>query len=117
MEEDLGLDENSNRFQLAVSILFVTYCVRACLLLTFPLPCANLVYSYSKHPAICTHAPSSCVNEYSLMFGRIIKKLQPARYLAGLTFCWGLTATFSAFVNNFAALIACRLLLGVFEGT
>jgi MFS family permease len=45
----------------------------------------------------------------------IIKKLQPARYLAGLVFCWGMVATFSAFVNNFAALVACRLLLGVFE--
>lgn len=45
----------------------------------------------------------------------IIKRLQPARYLAGLVFCWGMVATFSAFVNNFAALVACRLLLGVFE--
>ncbi|PVI04227.1 MFS general substrate transporter [Periconia macrospinosa] len=45
----------------------------------------------------------------------IIKKLKPARYLAGLMFCWGLVATFSAFVNNLAALIACRLLLGTFE--
>ena len=45
----------------------------------------------------------------------IIKKLQPARYLAGLVFFWGLVATFTAFCNNLAALIACRLLLGVFE--
>lgn len=45
----------------------------------------------------------------------IIKKLQPARYLAGLTFCWGIIATFSAWVNNLGALIACRLLLGLFE--
>jgi MFS family permease len=45
----------------------------------------------------------------------IIKRLQPARYLAGLVFFWGMVATFSAFVNNFAALVACRLLLGVFE--
>lgn len=45
----------------------------------------------------------------------IIKRLQPARYLAGLVFFWGIVATFSAFVNNFAALVACRLLLGVFE--
>lgn len=41
--------------------------------------------------------------------------MQPARYLAVLVFLWGLVATFSAFVNNFAALVACRLLLGVFE--
>jgi len=45
----------------------------------------------------------------------IIKKLQPARYLAGIAFFWGLVATFSAFVQNFAGLVACRLLLGIFE--
>ena len=27
MEEDLGMDPNSNQFQIAVSILFVTYVV------------------------------------------------------------------------------------------
>lgn len=45
----------------------------------------------------------------------IIKRMQPARYLAGLVFFWGIVATFSAFVNSFAALVACRLLLGMFE--
>lgn len=45
----------------------------------------------------------------------IIKRLQPAYYLSGLTLCWGLVATFTAFVNNFASLVACRLLLGLFE--
>ncbi|KAJ4326211.1 hypothetical protein N0V94_000158 [Neodidymelliopsis sp. IMI 364377] len=79
LEEDLGMPPDSNQYQLAVGILFVTYCL-------FETP-SNL----------------------------IIKKMQPARYLAGLVFFWGLTATFTAFVNNFAALVACRLLLGVFE--
>ncbi|ROT39004.1 high-affinity nicotinic acid transporter [Sodiomyces alkalinus F11] len=78
MEEDLGMQQDG-MFQLAVSVLFITYCL--------------------------FEAPSNM----------IIKRLQPARYLAGLTICWGLIATFSAFVNNFAALIACRLLLGLFE--
>lgn len=41
--------------------------------------------------------------------------MKPARYLAGLVLLWGLVATFSAFVNSFAALVACRLLLGTFE--
>ena len=41
--------------------------------------------------------------------------MRPARYLAGLVFFWGIVATFTAFVNNFAALVACRLLLGLFE--
>lgn len=77
MEEDLGL--TGSDFQLAVSLLFVTYCL--------------------------FEAPSNM----------IIKKLQPARYLAGLTICWGFIATFSAFVQNLGSLIACRLLLGLFE--
>ncbi|KIV97200.1 hypothetical protein PV10_00977 [Exophiala mesophila] len=77
LEEDLGMQ--GDQFQLAVSILFVTYCI--------------------------FEAPSNLV----------IKRLQPARYLAGLMFAWGIVATFTAFVNNLGALIACRLLLGLFE--
>jgi MFS family permease len=77
LERDLGM--SGNQYQLAVSLLFVTY--------------------------VIFETPSNM----------IIKRLQPARYLAGLVFCWGMVATFSAFVNNFAALVACRLLLGVFE--
>lgn len=79
IEEDLGMKVGSNQFQLAVSILFVTYCL-------FETP-SNL----------------------------IIKKLKPARYLAGLVFVWGLIATFTGFVQTYPALIACRLLLGLFE--
>ncbi|KAF1979167.1 MFS general substrate transporter [Bimuria novae-zelandiae CBS 107.79] len=45
----------------------------------------------------------------------IIKRLQPARYLGGLLFTWGMVATFSAWVENFAGLVACCLLLGAFE--
>ena len=41
--------------------------------------------------------------------------MQPARWLGGITFAWGLVATFSAFCNTKGAFIACRLLLGVFE--
>ncbi|KAF1917602.1 major facilitator superfamily domain-containing protein [Ampelomyces quisqualis] len=77
LERDLGM--SGNQYQLAVSLLFVTY--------------------------VIFETPSNM----------IIKRMQPARYLAGLVFCWGLVATFSAFVNNFAALVACRLLLGIFE--
>ncbi|KAH7383873.1 major facilitator superfamily domain-containing protein [Pyrenochaeta sp. MPI-SDFR-AT-0127] len=77
LEEDLNMVDD--QFQIAVSILFVTY--------------------------VIFETPSNM----------IIKRMQPARYLAGLVFFWGIVATFSAFVNNFAALIACRLLLGVFE--
>jgi len=79
MEEDLGIDPESNQFQLAVSILFVTY--------------------------VIFETPSNM----------IIKRMKPARYLGGLMFVWGLVATFSAFVNNYASLLVCRLLLGTFE--
>ncbi|KAF6791698.1 major facilitator superfamily transporter [Colletotrichum sojae] len=84
MEDDLGLGDG--QFQLAVSVLFVTYCLNSC------------------RPQLF-EAPSNM----------IIKRLQPARYLAGLTLAWGFVATFSAFVQNFAGLVACRLLLGLFE--
>lgn len=59
--------------------------------------------------------PMDCKqNTYTnLLFQR--QGMQPARYLGGLMFVWGLVATFTAFVSNYAALIACRLLLGVFE--
>ncbi|OAL02095.1 MFS general substrate transporter [Phaeosphaeriaceae sp. SRC1lsM3a] len=77
LEEELGM--TGNMYQLAVSLLFVTY--------------------------VIFETPSNM----------IIKKMQPARYLAGLVFFWGIVATFSAFVNNFAGLVACRLLLGMFE--
>jgi len=79
IEEDLGMDPESNQFQLAVSILFVTYCL-------FETP-SNL----------------------------IIKRLKPARYLAGLVFVWGIIAVCTGLVQSYAALIACRLLLGLFE--
>ncbi|KLU87131.1 hypothetical protein MAPG_06135 [Magnaporthiopsis poae ATCC 64411] len=45
----------------------------------------------------------------------VIKRLQPARYLAGLVLAWGIVATLTAWVTNLAGLIACRLLLGLFE--
>ncbi|KAL8334316.1 hypothetical protein RB593_003814 [Gaeumannomyces tritici] len=77
MEQELGI--TGAQFQLAVSVLFITYCL--------------------------FEAPSNM----------IIKKLQPAYYLTGLTLIWGIIATCSAFVQNFAGLIACRLLLGLFE--
>ncbi|KAI2487090.1 ProP Permease major facilitator superfamily [Pyrenophora tritici-repentis] len=79
LEEDLGMDPAGNKFQIAVSILFVTY--------------------------VLFETPSNM----------IIKRMKPARYLGGLMFLWGLVATFSAFVNNYAGLIACRLLLGALE--
>ncbi|KAK5166506.1 uncharacterized protein LTR77_008049 [Saxophila tyrrhenica] len=45
----------------------------------------------------------------------IIRKTNPSYYLAILTILWGLVATFSAMVQGLPGLIACRLLLGLFE--
>ncbi|KAK8869059.1 ProP Permease major facilitator superfamily [Apiospora arundinis] len=77
LEKDLNL--TGDQYQIAVCILFVTYCL-------FETP-SNL----------------------------IIKRLKPARYIAGLVFFWGIIAIATGFVQNFAALVACRLLLGLFE--
>lgn len=78
MESDLGLV--GNQYQLAVSVLFVTY--------------------------ILSELPSNLV----------IKKFTPSRWLAFITVAWGLVATLTGLVHNFASLIACRLILGALEG-
>ncbi|GAB7328397.1 hypothetical protein MBLNU13_g00373t1 [Cladosporium sp. NU13] len=77
MEVELGMQNND--YLLAVSVLFITYCL--------------------------FETPSNAV----------LKRMQPARWLGGITFAWGLVATFSAFCNDKNAFIACRLLLGIFE--
>lgn len=100
MEADLGMDPNGGQFQLAVSVLFITYCVRS---FETP-PCFRAKQTLTRHKQLF-EAPSNM----------IIKKMKPARYLAGLTLAWGIVATLSALVNNFASLLACRLILGLLE--
>jgi MFS family permease len=78
LEEDLGL--NSQQFQIAVSILFVTY--------------------------ILSELPSNLV----------LKKLRPSRWIAFITVAWGIIATLTGVVQNYAGLIVCRLFLGAVEG-
>ncbi|KFY88214.1 hypothetical protein V500_06496 [Pseudogymnoascus sp. VKM F-4518 (FW-2643)] len=77
MEDDLNL--KGNQYQIAVSILFVTYCG--------------------------LEVPSNL----------LLKKFQPGRYIAVITITWGVIATLSGLVRSFGSLVACRLLLGVFE--
>ncbi|KAI9803892.1 MAG: hypothetical protein M1825_001772 [Sarcosagium campestre] len=77
MEEDLGL--TGNQFQIATSILFVTY--------------------------ILFETPSNLV----------LKKFTPSRWIAGITTAWGIIATLTGVVQNFAGLVACRVLLGAVE--
>jgi MFS family permease len=46
----------------------------------------------------------------------VLKKFTPSRWIATITFFWGIIATLTGVVQNFAGLIACRLLLGLVEG-
>ncbi|KAK6333795.1 hypothetical protein TWF730_003978 [Orbilia blumenaviensis] len=44
-----------------------------------------------------------------------IKKFRPSRWIAFITVAWGLVATFTGLTQSYGGLIACRLLLGLFE--
>lgn len=46
----------------------------------------------------------------------VVKKFGPSRWLSFIAFSWGMVATFSGFARNFGSMLACRLLLGAFEG-
>lgn len=96
LEEDLGIEGDEAAFQVAVAVLFITYAVRP-LKAVFQTTLTNMLQLFE--------APSNM----------ILKQARPRWYLAFLTLAWGLTATFSGFVQNYAGLIACRLILGLFE--
>uniref|UniRef100_A0A0B7KJV9 Major facilitator superfamily (MFS) profile domain-containing protein n=1 Tax=Bionectria ochroleuca TaxID=29856 RepID=A0A0B7KJV9_BIOOC len=46
----------------------------------------------------------------------VIKRFRPSRWLAFITVSWGIVSTLTGIVQNYAGLIACRLLLGLLEG-
>ncbi|KAI4613727.1 hypothetical protein J4E83_007328 [Alternaria metachromatica] len=46
----------------------------------------------------------------------LVKRLRAGIYLPALITAWGLVCTFMGFVQSFAGLVACRLLLGLCEG-
>ncbi|KAJ5811672.1 MFS transporter [Penicillium riverlandense] len=46
----------------------------------------------------------------------LIKRIRPSRWISFLTVSWGIIATLSGLCQNFGGLVACRLLLGLFEG-
>ncbi|KAE9373598.1 putative MFS transporter [Stipitochalara longipes BDJ] len=79
LEKDLRMAPNGNQYQIAVSILFVTYCL-------FEVP-SNL----------------------------LLKKISPSRYLAIIGIVWGLIASLSGLTRTYHGLLACRVLLGLFE--
>lgn len=45
----------------------------------------------------------------------LLKHIRPSIYLPSIMVLWGIVMTLMGIVNNYAGLIACRVLLGVFE--
>lgn len=45
----------------------------------------------------------------------VIKRFTPSRWLAFIVFSWGVISTLTGMTQNFGGLIACRLLMGIFE--
>lgn len=46
----------------------------------------------------------------------ILKKFtRPSQYIGIIVTCWGIVMTLTGVVQNYAGLVACRLLLGLFE--
>ncbi|RVX67115.1 hypothetical protein B0A52_08358 [Exophiala mesophila] len=45
----------------------------------------------------------------------IIKKITPSKWLAFITFSWGIISTLTGMTQNLGGLIACRILMGIFE--
>lgn len=46
----------------------------------------------------------------------IVKKVGVRQFMAAAIFCWSMVTIFTCFVRSYGALIACRVLLGFFEG-
>jgi sugar phosphate permease len=96
MEKDLGLI--GNQFQTAVSLLFVTYVLSE-------LP-SNLV--------LRKFTPSRWIAFITTVNAPIT--LSRSRNLAHFWQSWGIIATLTGLTQNYAGLVACRLLLGAVEG-
>ncbi|KAI6782784.1 putative MFS transporter [Emericellopsis cladophorae] len=46
----------------------------------------------------------------------VLKKFRPSRWLSFITVSWGIVSTCTGFVQDFAGLVAARVLLGLLEG-
>lgn len=84
-----------NQYQIAVSLLFVTY-------ILFELP-SNL------------YVLDSCWLNVTDTLHRVLKKFTPSRWISFITTSWGIVATLAGVVQNFGGLIAVRLFLGAVE--
>lgn len=96
MEKDLGLV--GDQYQVAVSILFVTYCV--CL---------------SNFDASMSEMKLTLSQLFEVPSNLVIKKIRPSRFLASISVIWGIIATLTGITQNYAGLLACRVLLGIVE--
>ncbi|KAF3919019.1 hypothetical protein ABW21_db0200422 [Orbilia brochopaga] len=106
LEEELGI-AGTLKYQTAVSLLFVTY-------LLFEVP-SNLVLKKFRPSRWSKYL----VAWYrSLTAGAIIgliKSVLVDGIVAFITTCWGIAAMCTGWVQSYTGLIACRLLLGLFE--
>ncbi|CAE6452354.1 unnamed protein product [Rhizoctonia solani] len=95
MEADLGM--KGSQYQTAVSVLFVTYLVSHSLKCRVTWSSKN-----SDHPdmASSVYASSPHLTFFTVAF---------------ITFAWGVVATLTGIVQSYGGLIACRLILGLFE--
>jgi MFS family permease len=59
--------------------------------------------------------PNSNLQFFEVPSNLVLKKLRPSRYIATISVLWGIIATLTGITQNYAGLIACRILLGVVE--
>jgi hypothetical protein len=73
--------------------------------------------SWLKFRRVNRHFPSylSGTNRYLLSEGYILQKVPPGKWLGINIILWGMTVGCTAAVKNYHGLLACRILLGVFE--
>lgn len=78
----------------------------------------SLPHNRTKHPkeaVSLTILPPVTYITFEIPASLILKKARPSRLIPFFILTWSATVIGSAFVNNYATLIATRLLLGVFE--
>lgn len=85
-----------DQYQIAVSIFFVTYCVR----------------TESDRHIPAWYLIINGLQLFEVPSNLVIKKLTPSRYIASISVIWGIIATLTGITQNYGGLIACRLLLG-----
>ena len=101
MTEDLKM--TGDDYNIALLAFFITY-------ILFEVP-SNLV-SCILSPTAGMDGLHCCRLTRSL---QIIKRVRPSIYLASIMGLWGIATIGQGFVKNLRSLVACRLLVGLFE--